>query len=339
MGETMKTRDKVALGLLAGAGALWGARVLLRGRRRITLDDRVVIITGGTSGHGLLVARYAAEQGARIVLAARKPEELRAAEHDLLTAGARDVLAVPTDITDEAQVRALVARALDRFGRIDILVNNAGTILVGPMEAMTLEDYRRVLATNFWGALYCTLAVLPAMRAQGMGRIANVDSIGGLVAAPHLLPYTISKFALTGLTKGLRAELAKDNIFVTGIYPGTMRTGGHTHAWFKGDHQAEYTWFGISDTAPLASISAERVARTLWRAILDGDPQVIIGWHARAAAALEQLAPNWSAEFLALMNQLLPPPTNLDAPAIQGQDLQGKIAGMLNRAVPGSTRP
>lgn len=335
----MKTRDKAALGLLAGAGALWGARVYLRNRRRITLADRVVIITGGTSGHGFLVARYAAEHGARIVLAARKPEELRAAEHELMEDGARDVLAVPTDVTDEGQVRALVARTLDRFGRIDILINNAGTILVGPMEAMTLDDYRRVMATNFWGALHCTLAVLPQMRAQKFGRIANVDSIGGLVAAPHLLPYTISKFALTGLTKGLRAELVKDNIFVTGIYPGTMRTGGHTHAWFKGDHQAEYTWFGLSDTVPLASISAERVARTLWRAILDGDPQVVIGWHARAAAALEQLAPNWSAEFLALVNQLLPAPTNLDAPAIQGQDLQGKVPNLLNRTIPGSTRP
>ena len=96
---------------------------------------------------------------------------------------------------------------------------------------MTLDDFQQAMATNFWGELLRRpWPSCPHMRAQGFGRIANVVSVGGKVAVPHLLPYTASKFALTGFTEGLRAELAKDNILVTGIYPGTIRTGGHTHA-------------------------------------------------------------------------------------------------------------
>ncbi len=217
------------IGLAGGAALAWGARAWLRSRRRIELAGRVVIVTGGSTGLGLMVARQAAERGAKLVLAARGEEDLRAAEAEIRQLGA-EVLAVPTDVSDEGQVRNLVARAIERFGRVDILVNNAGTIQVGPAEAMTVDDFRQAMATNFWGELFPILAVLPQMRAQGGGRIANVVSVGGKVSVPHLLPYSASKFALTGLTEGLRSELARDNILVTGIYPGTIRTGGHAHA-------------------------------------------------------------------------------------------------------------
>jgi NAD(P)-dependent dehydrogenase (short-subunit alcohol dehydrogenase family) len=232
-----------------------------------------------------------------------------------------------------------VARALDRFGRVDILVNNAGIITVGPMETMTLDDYRDVIATNFWGELYPTLAVLPHMRAREFGRIANVVSLGGKFAMPHLLPYTISKYALTGLTEGLRTELVRDNIFVTGIYPSTIRTGGHTHAWFKGDHQAEYTWFALGDTVPLLSTSADYAARRLWDAVCHGDPQVIVGWQARVAIALHNTFPDLTAEMMAVVNRLQPTPVSLDAPAVRGEQLQGTMPGLLNRLVPPAARP
>ncbi|HWE35426.1 MAG TPA: SDR family NAD(P)-dependent oxidoreductase [Isosphaeraceae bacterium] len=334
----MKTRDKVLLGTVAGVGLAWGARQLLRARRRITLDDKVVVVTGASTGHGLIVARQAAEGGARLVLAARDEATLRAAEADLIAHGARDVLAVPTDVADPDQCNRLIDHAIRRHGRVDILVNNAGIIQVGPVETMTIEDFRAALATNFWGAVYCTLAVLPHMQARRFGRIANVVSVGGKMPVPHLLPYTSSKFALAGFTKGLRTEVAKDGILVTGIYPSTMRTGGHAHAWIKGRAEAEYAMFALSDTIPGVSASAEHVARALWRAVLDGDPEVNVGWQANLRAPLDALFPSWSAETLALLGAALPRASG-PMPAIRGEHVPGRVAEWLTRQVPAPARP
>ena len=307
-------------------------------RRRITLDDRVVVITGGSTGHGLVAARLAAEGGAKLVIAARNVEELRAVEAELGRGGARDVLAAPADVTDRQQCQRLVERAIERHGRVDILVNNAGIIQVGPMETMTIEDFERAMATHFWGALYCTLAVLPHMRVRRFGRIANVVSVGGKMPLPHLMPYTASKFALSGLTKSLRIELAKDGILVTGVYPSTMRTGGHTHAWIKGNEQAEYTMFALSDSLPLVSTSARHVAESLWKAVCNGDAEINVGWQAHLRAPLEALLPNWSADSTALIATLLPRAQGSDA-AVQGGDVHGTLPDMLNRMVPPETRP
>lgn len=335
----MKRREKLLLAALLGASTAWGVKALLRRRRRIELAGRVVVITGGTSGHGFIVAKLAAAEDARIVIAARNPAELRAAEEELRQLGARDVLAVPTDVSDPEQARALIARTLDHFGRLDILINNAGIISVGPLEAMTLEDFQNAMATNFWGAVHTTLAALPTMRTQQFGRIGNVVSIGGKLAVPHLLPYSASKFALTGFTEGLRSEVGRDNIHVTGIYPATMRTGGHTHAWFKGNQEAEYTWFALSDSVPGLSVSAESVAHRLLEAIKNGDAEVFVPWPSQMAVALHAVFPSWVAEGLSLLDRSLPAPTGTGGPAIQGQHLGGKVASLLTRAVPPSSRP
>ncbi len=334
----MKLRDQILIGLVGGAGLALAGRALLRSRRRIELSGRVVIVTGGSTGLGLLVARQAAERGARVVIAARGEVDLRAAEAELRKLGA-DVLAVPTDVSDEGQVRTLIARTIEKYGRVDVLVNNAGTIQVGPAEAMTVDDFKTAMATNFWGELYPTLAVLPQMRAQGFGRIANVVSVGGKVAVPHLLPYSASKFALTGLTQGLRSELAKENILVTGIYPGTIRTGGHTHAQFKGNKDAEFTWFALSDVIPGISTSAESCARALWRAVLDGEPEVIVGWNARLAIAFHNLFPGWTAEAMSLVDRALPRHDGSHGGPTRGEDLSGRIPDALNRVIPPGTRP
>ncbi len=334
----MKLRHKLLIGLAAGAGVAAAGRAMLRARRRIELQGRVVLVTGGSTGLGLLVARQAAEQGARIVLAARGEADLKAAEAELKAGGA-DVLAVPTDVSDEGQVRNLVARAVERFGRIDVLVNNAGIMRVGPIGTMTVDDFRELMAVNFWGELLPILAVLPHMRSQGGGRIANVVSIGGKVPVPHMLPYVASKFALTGLTEGLRAELNRENILVTGIYPGTIRTGGHTHADFKGDREAEYAWFSLSDTVPGVSTSAEYAARRLWDAVLNGDPEVVVGWNARLASIVHGMFPEWTAEAMTLVNQALPKAAESHGPPVRGEQLTGKVADAMNRTIPQGTRP
>jgi NAD(P)-dependent dehydrogenase (short-subunit alcohol dehydrogenase family) len=333
----MRLRNQVLIGLLGAAGAAWAGRAWLRSRRRIELTGRVVVVTGASSGLGLLIAREAAARGAKLVLAARSEPELEAIAAEF-RAGGVEAVAVPTDVSDEGQARRLIDRAVDRFGRVDVLINAAGVMLVGPAETMDAEDFRRVIATNFWGELYPTLATLPRMRRQGFGRIANVISVGGKVAVPHMLAYSASKFALTGLTEGLRAELASQNILVTGVYPGTIRTGGHVHAEFKGDAQAEYTWFALSDVIPGVAASAHHAARAILDAVEVGDPEVVIGWNARLAILAHNLFPGWTVELLGLLNQALPSSKPSPGPAIRGSEIHGAIPDALNRLIPSGTR-
>src|SRR5436309_7591109 len=107
---------------------------------------------------------------------------------------------------------------------------------------MTVEDFEETMRVHFWGPLYATLAALPHLRKQDTGRIVNISSIGGRIAVPHLAPYSASKFALAGLSDGLRTELAREGIYVTTVFPGLMRTGSHVNAQFKGKRRAEFTW-------------------------------------------------------------------------------------------------
>src|SRR5204863_2185868 len=161
-------------------------------------------------------------------------------------------------------------------GAIDVLVDNAGIIQVGPLETMTQEDFRRAMNTHFWGPLNTTLAVLPEMRRRKTGRIVNISSIGGKISIPHLVPYSASKFALVGLSEGLRAELAKDGISVTTVCPGLMTTGSPRNAFFKGQNQAEYAWFSISDALPGVAMNAEAAARAIIRACKRGDAEIVL---------------------------------------------------------------
>jgi NAD(P)-dependent dehydrogenase (short-subunit alcohol dehydrogenase family) len=269
------------------------------------LRNKVVVIVGGSRGLGLVLARTLAEQGARLVLAARDAAELQRADDELDARGA-DVLAFPCDVTDELEIQRLVRTAVDWFGRIDVLFNVAGVIEVGPFETMTNDDYGRAMATHFWGPLWATLAVLPEMKRVGGGRIVNVSSIGGLVGVPHLAPYVASKFALTGLSEVMRAELAKDNIVVTGVYPGLMRTGSARHALFKGRFREEHAWFSIGAALPLFTMSAPRAARRIVRACQRGEAHVILGLPAKLYAIAHAIAPGLVARLSSLINRLLP---------------------------------
>jgi NAD(P)-dependent dehydrogenase (short-subunit alcohol dehydrogenase family) len=323
----------------AGVGAALVAREVVRRSRRIDLEGRVVVITGGSTGLGLMSARQAAREGARLVIAARDEPTLRAAAETLRGEGAVEVLAVPTDVSDQAQAKKLIDEALGRFGCIDVLVNNAGVMQFGPHEAMTLDDFRDAMATNFWGAVHCTEAVMPSMRQQGFGRVANVVSIGGLVASPHLVSYTCSKFALTGYTRSVRIEAARHGVLVTGVYPMTIRTGGHTHAWMKGNVEAEYRMFAAVDTIPGLSVAGERCAELLWKAVRNGDAEVHVGISTFVLSRLQALAPAVSAEAMTLVNGAFPTADGGGERAVQGRDVPGKVAGWFNRLVPAEGRP
>jgi NAD(P)-dependent dehydrogenase (short-subunit alcohol dehydrogenase family) len=226
---------------------------------------------------------------------------LHHAVDDLAERGAQ-VLAVPCDVTSQDEVALMVGEVVAHFGGIDVLVNNAGTIAVGPMETMTVADYEEAMKTHFYGPLYTTLAVLPHLRERGAGRIVNISSIGGKVAVPHLLPYCASKFALVGFSEGLRQELLKDNIFVTTVCPGLMRTGSPINATFKGRHREEYAWFHLSDAIPGSSMSAIRAARQVVTACRYGRAEIVLSVQAKAAATLYQLFPGIATQALGLLN-------------------------------------
>jgi short-subunit dehydrogenase len=169
-------------------------------------------------------------------------------------------------------------------------------------------------------------AVLPQMRQRRTGRIVNISPIGGKVSVPHLLPYVVSKFALSGFSEGLHAELAKDGIVVTTVIPGLMRTGSPPHAFFKGKNQAEYAWFSIGDSLPFITISAERAAEQILEACQRGDPEVTLTWPAQLAVLLEGLFPDLVAGLLAFTNRLLPGPGGIGTERREGRDSQSAVS-------------
>lgn len=319
---------------LAVAGAVIALRMIRRERGRWDLANRTVLITGGSRGLGLLVARELAREGARLAITARDAATLARAREDLAGHGAT-VLALPCDVTDRDAVQRLVRETTQGLGPIDAVVNNAGTITVGPVDEMGVEDYEAALATNFWGPLYTIMAVLPAMRARRAGRIVNVTSIGGRLSVPHLLPYSVSKFALVGLSEGLRAELAGEGIEVSTICPGLMRTGSPRHAWFKGQHRAEYAWFSVADSLPLVSMSAERAARQIVDALRFGDADRVLSLPARVGSILHGIFPGVTAELLGLVNRLLPGsrghgrPSPVAAGAVKGEASTSSVSPSL----------
>lgn len=295
----------IALGAMAGAGMGVVQHRLGKRGRDFSFAGRSVIITGGSRGLGLAMARKLAKEGARLALLARTEDDLRQAEDGLGQLGA-DVLALPCDVRDRQQVEWAVNRVAARFGGIDVLINNAGIIQVGPLKHMTLDDFEQAMGVHFYGPLFLTLAVLPWMRQAGGGRIVNISSIGGKVAAPHLVPYSASKHALTGLSDGLRAELSEENVLVTTVCPGLMRTGSPPNAQFKGRHRQEYAWFTVSDSLPLLSMSAERAAGKIIRACRRGSPGLILGIPARAAILLSEVLPGATARMASLVQRVLP---------------------------------
>ncbi len=311
-----RVNNKLLLTALS-AGAFFAARSLWRQVNTYSFRDRVVLITGGSRGLGLLIARELAREGARLAICARDEDELQKAQTELNRH--TEVIGIPCDIGDRQQVEAFVQAAQHHFGHIDVLINNAGTINVGPMEVMTVEDYEQAMRVHFWGPLYAVLAALPEMRRRG-GRIVNISSIGGKISVPHLLPYCASKFALVGLSEGLRAELRKDGIIVTTICPGLMRTGSPRNANFKGQHEAEYAWFKISDSLPLTSINARRAARQVVEAARHGEAEVVLTVQAKAAALFHGIFPGLTADVLGLVNQLLPDAGGIGAAREKGRE-------------------
>ena len=289
----------------AGAGyALWRE---MRARS-IRLDGQVALVTGGSRGLGLLLARELAREGCQVAICARDPVDLERARLNLANHGF-EVFASVCDVSDRAQVEELIGQVARRFGRLDILVNNAGVIQVGPVASMNIVDFQQAMAVNFWGMVYASLAAAEEMKDQGGGgRIVNITSIGGTVAVPHLLPYDSAKFAALGFSEGLRVELARDSISVTTVVPSLLRTGSYTNAMFKGRQESEFDWYSFAANARLTSMDARRAARRIIKAAKLRTPELVLGWQARLLRIAHGLFPGTLSRVLVAMNRLLPDP-------------------------------
>lgn len=293
--------------LLPAGALLLGAWMTARAIRtaRYALRDKVAVITGGSRGLGLVLARHVCAQGGSVALIARDPDELARAKADLAARGGA-VLTVQCDLLDAAQIEGAIRQIIDRFGKIDILINNAGIIEVGPLEHVTRVDFERAMQLHFWAPYELVSQIVPEMRIWGGGRIVNISSIGGKVAVPHLASYSVSKFALTGFSDAIRAELARDNIHVTTVAPGMMRTGSHVNAKFKGKHDVEFAWFAASAGAPLISMNADRAAAKILAACRRGQPSLTLTFAARGAILGNALFPNLTGYAMKFVNRFLP---------------------------------
>ena len=271
------------------------------------LAGQGALVTGGSRGLGLLIARELAAQGCRLLICARDGAELERARHALRETGA-DVQVFACDLTDPQAVRALAEAAESRLGAVDVLVNNAGIIQVGPIESLVEQDFVHAMDTMFYAPLRLVLALAPRMAQRGGGRVVNISSIGGRIPPPHLLPYSAAKFALAGLSQGLRTELARSGVSVTTVVPGLMRTGSHTAATFCGRSEREYAWFATASSFKPISMDAERAARAIVRAAVRRRPELILTPVAKIAVRVQGIAPATTTRALVLAARLLPGP-------------------------------
>ena len=309
-----------------GAGILTGLAITKAMQSRaFSLEDKTVFITGGSRALGFLLAAEFASRGARVAISARDAEELAKAAEKLRAAG-NEVFTIEADHALQEEAELAVERVSSQFGSIDVLVNNAGKMTVGPLETMTIDDYRDSLNVHFWGAYFTTMAVLPRMRQARQGRIVNISSIGGKISVPHMVPYSVGKFALTGFSEGLRAELRKDNVLVTTVCPGLMRTGSARNASFKGNNEDEYAWFSASASLPVTSIDATDAACAIVDACERGRAELILSVPAKVAAILHGLLPGAVEDLLGLANRLLPGSGGIGRQARTGTRSASKVS-------------
>lgn len=251
-----------------------------------------VLITGASQGIGKATATQFANQGYNLVLAARQSDRLEAVAQEFRSQG-HAVLAVPTDVKDPNQVDDLVQKALDEFGAIDVLVNNAGIFASGTVDQFSLEDWHQIIDTNLWGYIHTIHAVLPHFLARGKGMIVNLSSIGGKAASPYLVPYVTSKYAVTGLTQSLNAELSPKGIHVAGIYPNLIKSSFMERAVFRGRNEQDLhdRRQQIEQVLQVPVVEKpEDVAKAIWEAVKHQRSEVLVG-SAKLSAGISGIFP------------------------------------------------
>ncbi len=191
------------------------------------LTGKVAIITGGSEGIGKASALRLCEEGAEVAICARRPEVLQTAADEIKVKTGKDVLAVPVDVSNEADVQELVQKTVERFGGIDILVNNAGGSRAFPFLEASEETWREDIEIKLFGTIRCSKAVIPHMRQRGGGRIINMTTGGGKAPGQKRVPTSVSRAAGINLTKSMANEYASENILVNTICLGLLKSAQH----------------------------------------------------------------------------------------------------------------
>jgi len=187
------------------------------------IKDKIVVVTGASSGLGEATARLLSAQGATVVLGARRADRLQLLAKDLEARGGK-ALALTTDVTRREQVKALVDSAVQTYGRIDVMINNAGLMPQAPLERLKVDEWDRMIDVNIKGVLYGIAAALPHMQRQKAGHFINVSSVAGHRVGPGFAVYAATKYAIRALSEGLRQEVKPYNIRTTVISPGAVAT-------------------------------------------------------------------------------------------------------------------
>ena len=225
------------------------------------IEGKVVVITGASSGLGESTARHVAKLGATVVLGARRKDRLDAIAKNIQADGGK-ALAVSTDVTNRAQVEALVQKAIGTYGKVDVLVNNAGIMPIAPLSLLKVDEWDRMIDLNIKGVLYGIAAALPQMKKQKSGHIINTASVFGIkVFAPGGTVYCATKSAVRALTEGLRVEVHGDGIRTTIISPGAVDSE------LKGSTSDEASSKVVSDLYKAWGIPADTIARAIAYAI------------------------------------------------------------------------
>ena len=311
----------------AGLALYVGKRIAAQ-QNRHRLAGKVALITGGSRGLGLQLARELALEGCRLILVARSENELRGAADELRARGS-DVHTIACDLTRPMDLARMLRTAPMVFGRIDILINNAGRIDVGPVDSFSENDFEAALNLMFWAPVRIILHMLPAFLRIGDVDIVNISSIGGKIAVPHLLPYSSAKFALCGFSEGLDAEVRGRGVRVLTVTPGLMRTGSHVKARFSGKQEKEYRWFALGATIPGSSMQVSRAARQIVTALKEKKRSLTLTLSAQLAIRFHGAFPASSLMLMSYANALLPAPLN-NPMSVPGADLQASQSTLIN---------
>ena len=246
----------------------------------MNFENKVVVITGASSGIGEATAEKFAKNGANLVLVARRKEKLEQVEKNLSQYSVKTLICV-CDVSDKEQVKQMSEKVIDTFSKIDILVNNAGFVIYGKIEELSIEDIESQMKTNYFGTIYCTKSFLPYLLKQSFGHIVNVASVGGSFGVPGIASYCATKFAMLGFSEGLHHELHDTNVGVTVVSPIMVRTSLFDHPSFK-----NFTKFATG-----VSLSSETVANAIIKAANSSRLEIVVPSVARIGIWFKQTFP------------------------------------------------